>query len=144
MGCLLIHHQCAASTWMMRRQPLCARTPTTHQLTGGEETEWWSQSVYGDDSEAMMVRGQWCEFVQDWHPYSLSKDILGFLMTTESQDLGLTSHPKDGNMHRPSTVYMCKQFKTVLNKYVVGFWCERTTGDGPFHWRKRYYQILVS
>ncbi len=25
-----------------------------------------------------------------------SKDILGFLMTTESQDLGLTSHPKDG------------------------------------------------
>ncbi len=29
------------------------------------------------------------------HPYSFSKDILGFLMTTESQDLGLTSHPKD-------------------------------------------------
>ncbi len=30
------------------------------------------------------------------HPYSISKDILGFLMTTESQDLGLASHPKDG------------------------------------------------
>ncbi len=30
------------------------------------------------------------------HPYSFSKDILGFLMTTKSQDLGLTSHPKDG------------------------------------------------
>ncbi len=29
------------------------------------------------------------------HPYSISKDILGFLMTTESQDLGLASHPKD-------------------------------------------------
>ncbi len=28
-GNLLIHHQCAASTWMMRRQPYCARTPTT-------------------------------------------------------------------------------------------------------------------
>ncbi len=28
------------------------------------------------------------------HPYSFPKDILGFLMTTESQDL--TSHPKDG------------------------------------------------
>ncbi len=28
--------------------------------------------------------------------YSFSKDILGFLMTTENQDLGLTSHPKDG------------------------------------------------
>ncbi len=30
------------------------------------------------------------------HPYSFSKDILGFLITTESQDLDLTSHPKDG------------------------------------------------
>ncbi len=48
-GDLLVQHQCVASTWMMRRQPLCARTPTTHQLIGGEETEWWSQSVYGDD-----------------------------------------------------------------------------------------------
>jgi len=37
-GNLLNHHQCAASTWMMRRQPYCARTPTTHPLTGGEET----------------------------------------------------------------------------------------------------------
>ncbi len=26
------------STWMMWRQPYCARTPTKHQLTGGEET----------------------------------------------------------------------------------------------------------
>ncbi len=25
-----------------------------------------------------------------------SKEILGFLITTESQDLRLTSHPKDG------------------------------------------------
>jgi len=30
--------KCAASTWMMRRQPYCARRLTTHQLTGGEET----------------------------------------------------------------------------------------------------------
>jgi len=29
-------------------------------------------------------------------PLLFSKDILGFLTTTESQDLGLTSHPKDG------------------------------------------------
>ncbi len=29
-------------------------------------------------------------------------------------------------MHRSSTVYK----KTVLNKYVGGFWCERTTGHG--------------
>ncbi len=29
-------------------------------------------------------------------PYSFSKHVLGFLMTTESQALSLTSHPKDG------------------------------------------------
>ncbi len=29
-------------------------------------------------------------------PLLFSKDILGFLMTTESQDFDLTSHPKDG------------------------------------------------
>ncbi len=34
------------------------------------------------------------------HPYSFSKDISSFLMTTESQDVGLTSHPKaDGFGH---------------------------------------------
>ncbi len=45
-----------------------------------------------------MVRGQWAGLARmpGLHPYSFSKDILGFLMTTESQDLGLTSHPKDG------------------------------------------------
>ncbi len=44
-----------------------------------------------------MVRGQWANFARmPLHTYSFSKDILGFLMTTESQDLGLTSHQKDG------------------------------------------------
>ncbi len=33
-----------------------------------------------------MVRDQWVNLA-----------FLGFLMTTESQDLGLTSHPKDGS-----------------------------------------------
>ncbi len=41
-----------------------------------------------------MVRGQWGNLARmpGLHPYSFSKDILGFL----SQDLGLTSHPKEG------------------------------------------------
>ncbi len=30
------------------------------------------------------------------HPYSFTRSAMGFLVTTESQDLGLTSHPKDG------------------------------------------------
>ncbi len=41
-----------------------------------------------------MVRGQFgldAEVI----PLHFSKDILGFLMTTESQDLGLMSHPKN-------------------------------------------------
>ncbi len=60
------------------------------------------QSVYGDDLEAMMVRDQWANLTRNsgLHPYSLSKDILGFLMTTESQDLGLTSHPKDETLQK--------------------------------------------
>ncbi len=30
------------------------------------------------------------------HPYTFTRCAMGFLITTESQDLGLTSHPKDG------------------------------------------------
>ncbi len=94
-GHLLKHHQCAVNTWMMWRQPYCARTPTTHQLTGGcDEANqcmgiirrlWWSEA-----------NGEILPGCRGLHPYSFSKDILGFLMTTESQGLGLTSHPKDG------------------------------------------------
>ncbi len=45
-----------------------------------------------------MDRGQWVNLARmpGLHPHSFSKYILGLLMTTESQDLGLTSHPKDG------------------------------------------------
>ncbi len=47
-----------------------------------------------------MVSGQWASLARTpgLHPYTFLKDILGFLMTTESQDLGLTSHPKEGFM----------------------------------------------
>ncbi len=36
-----------------------------------------------------MVRGQWASLARmpGLHPYTFLKDILGFLMTTESQDL---------------------------------------------------------
>ncbi len=42
-----------------------------------------------------MIRGQWANLARmpGLHPYSFLKDMLGFLMTTESQELGLTSHP---------------------------------------------------
>ncbi len=48
--------------------------------TGGEETVMKTISVWAN----------WAR------PLLFSKDILGLLMTTESQDLSLTSHLKDG------------------------------------------------
>ncbi len=45
----------------------------------------------------MIDKGQWWEFDQDMglHPIHFTRSVMGFLMTTESQDLGLTSHTKD-------------------------------------------------
>ncbi len=63
-----------------------------------EETEWMKPiSVWG-----MMRRSWWTNGPMDkfgdmgLHPYSFSNEHHGILMTTESQDLSLTSHPKDG------------------------------------------------
>ncbi len=46
----------------------------------------------------MIDKGQWWEFGQDTGdtPLLLTRSAMGFLMTTESQDLDLTSYPKDG------------------------------------------------
>ncbi len=45
----------------------------------------------------MIDKGQWRKFGQDTGvtPLLFTMSVMGFLMTTESQDLGLTSHPKD-------------------------------------------------
>ncbi len=45
----------------------------------------------------MFDKGQWREFGQDTRvtPLLFTRSAMGFLMTTESQDLGLTSHLKD-------------------------------------------------
>jgi len=76
----------------MQWQPYCARTPTTqlhqsdkaNQYLGIIRSPWWTE-----------VTGQIWLRCQGYSP-TLSKDIQGFLKTTESQDLGLTSHPKNG------------------------------------------------
>ncbi len=46
----------------------------------------------------MIDKGQRWEFGQDTRvtPLLFTRSAMGFLMTTESQDLVLTSHPKDG------------------------------------------------
>ncbi len=51
-----------------------------------------------DYYEAMIDKGQWWEFGQDTGVTSLLfiRSAMGFSITTARQDLGLTSHPKDG------------------------------------------------
>ncbi len=57
----------------------------------------------------MIDKGQWGEFGQDTGvtPLLFTRSAMGFLMTTESQDLGLTSHPKDSGV----------QYSTVLGEW---------------------------
>ncbi len=46
----------------------------------------------------MIDKGQWQQLGQDTGvtPLLFTRSAMGFLMTTESQDLGLKSYPKDG------------------------------------------------
>ncbi len=84
----------------MRRQPQDngASALTTHQLQVERRESHRANQVDEDYWEAMIDKGQWREFGQDTGvtPLLFTKSVMGFLMTTESQDLGLTSHPKDG------------------------------------------------
>ncbi len=71
---------------------------TTHQLLVERRESHRDNQVDGDYWEAMIDKGQWWEFGQDTgvRPLLFTRSAMRFLMTTESQDLGLTSHPKDG------------------------------------------------
>ncbi len=73
------------------------RPPHISLLVERRQSDEANQQIWGllgdhDDQRPMGKFGQDAEVT----PLLFSKDILGFLMTTESQDLGLTSHPKDG------------------------------------------------
>ncbi len=102
------HVGCLSSTTTSVQHPLgwCdgshsttapVRSPHTSYRWRGERDR--ANQVYGDYWEAMIDKGQWREFGQDTglHP-TLYDECHGILMTTESQDLGLTSHPKDGTL----------------------------------------------
>ncbi len=75
----------------------------------------------GEREEAMTDKGQWGEFGQDTGvtPLLFTRSAMGFLMTTESQDLGLTSHPNDGpnkaNFSREWSEFLTRM-KRVLSK----------------------------
>ncbi len=95
-----VHLDDATAATGQRRQ--CAHhTPAT----GGEERESLSQSS-GWGLLGVIDKGQWWEFGRDTGvtPLLFARSAMGFLMTTESQDLGLMSHPKDGAL-LTSTVF---------------------------------------
>ncbi len=81
-GSLLNHHQCAASTWMMRRQPQHngASALTTHQLQVVRRESHRAKQVDGDYWEAMIDKGQWREFGQDTGvtPLLFTMCVMGF------------------------------------------------------------------
>ncbi len=71
------------------------RSPHTSYRWRGERDR--ASQVHGDYTEVMIDKGQWGEFGQDTGvtPLLFTRSAMGFLITTESQDFGLTSHPKD-------------------------------------------------
>ncbi len=88
-----IHLDDATAATGQRRQ--CAHhTPAT----GGEEREIEPIKLMGIIRRPWLTRasGRNLARTPGLHPYSLRWVSWDFLMTTESQDLGLTSHPKDG------------------------------------------------
>ncbi len=87
-----IHLDDDAKAGTGQRHQSAQHTPAT----GGERESHRASQVYGDNEKAMMVKGQWREFGQDTgvKPLLFTRSVMGFLMTTASQDLGLTSHPK--------------------------------------------------
>ncbi len=78
------------------RTTVPVRSPHTSYRWRGERDR--ANQVDEDYLEAMIDKGQWREFGQDTGvtPLLFTRSAMGFLVTTESQDLGLTSHLKDG------------------------------------------------
>ncbi len=71
----------------------------------------------------MIDEGQWREFAQDTGvtPLLFTRSAMGFLMTTESQDFGLTSHPKDKiQMFLAETLYVL--FCVSLMQFCFARW----------------------
>ncbi len=68
----------------------------------------------------MIDKGQWWEFGQGYTgvtPLLFTRSAMGFLMTTESQDLDLTSHPKDGAFWQYFRVYSI--FSNKINNCII-------------------------
>ncbi len=63
----------------------------------------------------MIDKGQWWEFGQDTP--TLYEKCHGILMATESQDLGLTSHPKDGQFRQAFIMVISFEEREAIKFY---------------------------
>ncbi len=129
--CIVVHLKHFPIVWRVSPQPspVCSThlddaTAATRQrcqcahhtpATGGEERESLSQSsgwglLGGHDWQGPVV-GIW----PGHRDYTLlfTRSAMGFLMTTESQDLGLMSHPKD---------VWCEQYYTPEQMTLMQRW----------------------
>ncbi len=73
----------------------------------------------------MIDKGQWWEFSQDTGvtPLLFTRSAMGFSMTTESEDLGLTSHPKDGKCAQLSAQFSAELCSPDLRHYHTTLRC---------------------
>ncbi len=111
--CIIVHPKCfkivgggggvspQPPVWSIHLDDATAATGQWRQCahhtpaTGGEERESHrANQVDGDYWEARIDKGQWWD--TGVTPLLFTRSALGFLITTESQDHGLMSHPKDG------------------------------------------------
>ncbi len=73
------------------------------------------------------------------HVFLTSNHWFPLKFSTHNVALSLEKNPnQERNVHRSITVYKQKQSKAVLNKYVGGVWCERTTAFSA----GRHYYVL--
>ncbi len=83
---------------LMRRLPQdnSASALTTHQLQVERRESHWCKWM-GIIRRSWLTRASSGNLARTpgLHPYSFTRSAMGFLTTTESQDLGLMSHPKD-------------------------------------------------
>ncbi len=112
--CIAIHPKHFTIMWGVSPQPppVCSihlddATADTGQqrqcahhtpATGGEEREIEPIKWMGIIRRPWLIRASGGNLARTpgLHPYSFTRSVMGFLMTTEIQDLGLTSHLKDG------------------------------------------------
>ncbi len=103
-GNLLIHHQCATSTWMMRRQSYCARTPPHTPAYC-----WRGDRVMKPISLASYLHSNWLQIedLTKWHSFRHRQPIASWLRVFFSVFLSWQNLTKCNNNKKTTKVDMC-------------------------------------